>query len=169
MPIFPHHGVLPSLHSSVYVAAGAFVIGAVNLCEDVSVWFNAVLRGDINEICVGRRTNIQDGAVVHVTKELAVNIGEEVTVGHRALVHGCTIGSATLVGMGAVILDEAMIGEHCLIAAGAVVRQRSIIPPGTLAAGVPARVVRELTDEERQLILQSAHNYIDYARSFTSP
>jgi carbonic anhydrase/acetyltransferase-like protein (isoleucine patch superfamily) len=169
MPVLRHHGILPVIHPSVFVADGAFVIGDVQLGEDVNVWFNAVLRGDINAIHVGSRTNIQDGAVLHVTRQLPIEIGSNVTVAHRVLLHGCRIGASSLIGMGAIILDKAEIGEQCLVAAGAVVRERSVIPPGTLVVGVPARVVRELTDEERQLIMQSAANYIDYARSYASP
>jgi carbonic anhydrase/acetyltransferase-like protein (isoleucine patch superfamily) len=169
MPILRHHGVLPVVHPSVFLADGAYVIGDVHLSQDVNVWFNAVVRGDINAIRVGERSNIQDGAVLHVTRHLPIEIGANVTVAHRVLLHGCRIGSSSLIGMGAIILDKAEIGEQCLVAAGAVVRERSVIPPGTLVVGVPARVVRELTDEERQLILQSASNYIDYARSFASP
>ena len=167
MGIVIHHGVAPSVHPTAFVAGGAWLIGEVELAEEASVWYNAVLRGDINAIRVGRRTNIQDGCVLHVTKRLPVEIGDEVTVGHMAMVHGCRIGRGSLIGMNAVVLDNAAVGEGSIVAAGAVVKENFIVPAGTLAAGVPARVVRELTGDERKAILQSAANYVAYAASST--
>jgi carbonic anhydrase/acetyltransferase-like protein (isoleucine patch superfamily) len=148
------------------VADGAYLIGDVRLERDVSVWFTAVLRGDINSITVGERTNIQDGAVVHVTHELPAVLGADVTVGHRAIVHACTVGDGSLIGMGSVVLDGAVIGPRCLVAAGAVVLQGSTIPEGSLVAGVPGKVIRRLTGEEQQQILESALHYVEYARAF---
>ena len=142
------------MHPTAFVADGAWLIGDVVLGEEASIWYNAVLRGDINAIRVGRRSNVQDGCVLHVTARLPVEIGEEVTVGHMAMIHGCRIGRGSLIGMNAV-------------AAGAVVKEDFVVPAGTLAAGVPARVVRELTGEERKAILQSAANYVAYAASST--
>jgi len=166
--IVVHHGVAPAVHPTAFIAEGAWLIGDVVLGEEASVWYNAVLRGDINAIRVGRRTNIQDGCVLHVTARLPVEIGEEVTVGHMAMVHGCRIGRGSLIGMNAVVLDNAEVGEGSLVAAGAVVKENFVVPAGTLAAGVPAKVVRELTAEERKAILQSAANYVAYAASSTS-
>jgi gamma-carbonic anhydrase len=166
MPSLALHGRIPEVHPSAFVAAGAFLVGDVHLAEDVSIWFTAVLRGDINRIAVGARTNIQDGAVVHVTHDLPAVIGEEVTVGHRAIVHACTVGDRTLVGMGSVLLDGAVIGSNCLIAAGAVVLQASRIPEGSLVAGVPGRVIRTLSDAEKLQIRESALHYVEYARAF---
>jgi carbonic anhydrase/acetyltransferase-like protein (isoleucine patch superfamily) len=149
------------------VAGGAWLIGDVELGEQASVWFNAVLRGDINTIHLGSRSNVQDGAVLHVTRELPVRIGVDVTIGHKAMIHGCRIGDGSLVGMNAVVLDNARIGPFALVAAGAVVRENFVVPEGKLVAGVPARIVRDLTDVERAQLLQSAKNYVGYALSFT--
>ena len=144
------------------------MIGDVTVGEDSSIWFNVVARGDINTIQIGKRSNIQDGSVLHVTEDCPVRVGDDVTIGHKALVHGCRIEQGSLIGMGAVVLDNATVGPNALVAAGAVVREKYVVPPGTLVAGVPARVVRELTEEERSLILQSAEHYIEYARSFVA-
>jgi gamma-carbonic anhydrase len=166
MPVVTMNGSMPKVHPSVYLAEGAFLIGDVDLAEDVSIWFTAVLRADINRISVGARTNIQDGAIVHVTHELPTFIGDEVTVGHRAIVHACSIGDCCLVGMGSVVLDGAIVGPHCLIAAGAVVLQEARIPEGSLVAGVPGRVVRQLTGVEKLQLKESALHYVEYARAF---
>lgn len=163
MGLIVHHGVTPFVHSTAFVAQGSWLIGDVRVGEEASVWYNAVLRGDINAIRVGRRSNIQDGCVLHVTAKLPVEIAEEVTVGHMAMIHACRIGSRSLIGMNAVVLDNAEVGECALVAAGAVVRENFVVPAGTLAAGVPARIVRELTGEERQAIVQTAVNYVAYA------
>lgn len=154
------------MHPTAWVAEGAWLIGEVELGEQASVWFNAVLRGDINAVRVGKRSNIQDGCVLHVTKSDPVEVADEVTVGHMAMIHGCRIGRCSLIGMNAVILDGARVGEHALVAAGSVVREHFRIPDGTLVAGIPARVVRELTEEERQGIVASAAHYIAYAASY---
>jgi carbonic anhydrase/acetyltransferase-like protein (isoleucine patch superfamily) len=156
----------PRIRSSVFLAEGSFVIGDVEIGEDASVWFSAVLRGDINSITIGERTNIQDGCVLHVTHENAVKVGNDVTVGHRAVVHGCTIADECLIGMGSVILDGASLGRNVLVAAGAVVLQNAVVPEGSLVAGVPARIIRPLTIDERNAIRDSARHYVEYARSF---
>lgn len=166
MPCVPCQGREPAVHPSVYIAGGAQVIGDVDLAEDVNIWFNAVLRGDINRITVGARTNIQDGAVVHVTQALPAVIGADVTVGHQAIVHACTVEDCCLIGMGSVVLDGAVVGTGSLVAAGAVVLQGARIPPGSLAAGVPAKVLRSLTAEEREALRTSAADYVGFARRF---
>ncbi|MGA9118886.1 MAG: gamma carbonic anhydrase family protein [Bacteroidota bacterium] len=166
MPLIAHHGVSPSISDTSFIAAGAMVIGDVSVGQEASIWFNAVLRGDINRITIGERTNIQDGTVVHVTHELAVLIGDEVTIGHLAMVHGCTIGDRCLVGMNAILLDGATVGPDSVVAAGAVVKERFVVPPGVLVAGVPARVVRELTEGERLALRESAEHYVAYARTY---
>jgi carbonic anhydrase/acetyltransferase-like protein (isoleucine patch superfamily) len=166
MGIISHHGVSPTIHPTAYVAGGAWIIGEVELGEEASVWFNAVLRGDINSIRVGKRSNIQDGAVVHLTRALPAVIGDDVTVGHKAMLHACVIERGCLIGMNAVVLDGARVGPFSIVAAGAVVREEYIIPEGMLAAGVPARVVRPVTAEEKEFLLQSARNYVGYAQSF---
>lgn len=169
MPVVRHHGVMPTVHPSVFVAEGACLIGEVELGEDASVWFNAVLRGDINRIRVGRRSNVQDGVIVHVTRQYPVEIAQEVTVGHQAMLHGCRIDEYALIGMNAVVLDNAHIGRYAIVAAGSVVREQSVIPEGILVAGVPAKTVRPVTDDERLMLRQSADNYVQYARSYMLP
>ena len=166
MPVVRHHGMMPTVHPSVFVAEGACVIGEVELGEDASVWFNAVLRGDINRIRVGRRSNIQDGVIVHVTRQYSVEIADEVTVGHQAMLHGCRIDQYALIGMNAVVLDNAHIGPYAIVAAGAVVREQSVVPEGVLVAGVPAKIIRPITDDERVMLRLSADNYVHYARSY---
>lgn len=166
MSLVAHHGVFPRIAPSAFVADGAYLIGDVDLGAEASVWYNAVLRGDINAIRIGDRTNIQDGTIVHVTRTYPVVIGKEVTVGHQAMVHGCTIEDGALIGMSAVILDHAQVGAQALVAAGALVRQNFVVPPGTLVAGIPARIVRDLTDAELQQGRLAAGRYVQYAHSY---
>jgi len=168
MPVLEHHGVLPVMHPTAFVAAGACIIGEVTLGQESGVWFNAVIRGDINAIRIGARSNVQDGCVLHVTRDLPVRIGDEVTVGHMAMLHGCEIHDRSLIGMNAVVLDGARVGPRALVAAGAVVREGTVVPEGVLVAGVPARVVRPLTAEELSFFEISARNYVEYARSYMS-
>ena len=146
--------------TTAYIAPGAVVVGDVVLEEDVSIWYNAVLRGDSGTIRVGRGTNIQDNCVIH---EKTV-IGEYCTIGHGAIVHGCTIGSNTMVGMGAIILTGAVIGENCLIGAGALVTGKMNAPDGSLILGNPAKVVKPVSDAQIQEIREDAQNYIRLAR-----
>jgi carbonic anhydrase/acetyltransferase-like protein (isoleucine patch superfamily) len=158
---------LPLLPESVFVAPGARVIGDVEMGEECSVWFNAVVRGDVNYVRIGRRTNIQDGAIIHVTlNRNPTVIGDEVTIGHGAILHGCTIKDRVLIGMGAKVLDRAVVGRYSIIAAGAVVREGFEVPERTLMAGVPARPVREVNDEEMKKIEVSAQNYIHYVEDY---
>ena len=166
MRMVAHHGVLPRIAPSAFVAEGAFLIGDVLVGAESSIWYNAVLRGDINAIRIGARSNIQDGTIVHVTRTYPVVIGNEVTVGHQAMVHGCTIEDGALIGMGAIILDHAQIGAQALVAAGTVVRENFVVPAGTLVTGVPGRVVRDLTEEERQQGRLAAGRYVEYAHSY---
>lgn len=166
MSLVPHGGHRPSVHPSVFVAESATLIGDVVVGEDSSIWFNAVLRGDINTIRVGERTNIQDGSILHVTHEYPVRIGSDVTIGHGAIVHGCTIEDCSLIGMGATVLDNARVGPYALVAAGSVVRENFVVPEEMLAAGVPARLVRQLSQQEKEQLAQSARGYVSYAQSF---
>lgn len=152
-------GRTPDLHPGSFLASGARVIGAVSLAEGASVWYNAVLRADSDAITVGAGSNLQDNVSVHVDAGHPVVIGENVSVGHNAVVHGCAIGDGSLIGMGSVVLSGAVIGEGCLVAGGAVVLEGTVVPPGSLVAGVPAKVRRELTDEERAGIVRNAENY----------
>lgn len=163
LKLVAYNGVYPVVDPTAFIAEGAFVVGSVTVGGNASVWYNCVIRGDINTIRIGERTNIQDGAVLHVTHEYSVQIGTDVTVGHRAIIHGATIEHGSLIGMGAIILDDAHVGPCALVAAGALVREHFVVPEGTLAAGVPARIVRSLTDDERRSLVQSAHNYVSYA------
>ncbi len=166
MTVIPYKGISPSLHPSAFVADGVQLIGSVRLAQEASVWFNAVVRGDINSIEIGERTNIQDCSVLHVTHDYPVKIGNDVTVGHRAIIHGCTIDDCCLIGMGAVVLDNARVEAFSLVAAGAVVLQNFVVPTGMLAAGVPAKIIRPLTAEEKQQIKESARHYVEYARGY---
>lgn len=156
--------IQPRIHASAFIAAGAIVTGRVTLEEDVSIWHNAVLRGDVDSITVGAGTNIQDCCVVHEDHGQPVRIGRNVTVGHGAIVHGCTIGDGTLIGMGAIILNGATIGAGCIVGAGALVTQKTVIPDGALAFGSPARIVRPTTPEERAANLRNAREYVEEAR-----
>ena len=149
----------PDIHPSAFVAPGAVVRGEVHLAENSSVFYNAVLRGDRAPISIGEGTNIQDNCVVHVEYDLPVTVGKNVTVGHGAILHGCTVGDETLIGMGAIVLNGAQIGKSCLIGAGALVTQNAVIPDGCMAVGSPARVKRPLTPEEMDGLRRSAADY----------
>lgn len=152
-------GHAPQVHPAAFVASGARVIGSVVLAEGSSVWYNAVVRGDSESITLGVGSNLQDNVSVHVDRGSPVVIGENVSVGHNAVVHGCTIGDGSLIGMGSVVLSGAVIGSGCLVAGGAVVLEGTVVPDGSLVAGVPAKVRRELTDDERAGILRNAQIY----------
>ncbi len=159
--IRPFKDTSPEIHSSAWVTESAQIIGDVVIGEESSVWFNAVVRGDMNYIRIGKRTNIQDGCVLHVArKTLPLIIGDEVTVGHNVILHACTIGNRCLIGMGAVVMDGAEVEENCIVAAGSLVTQGTKIPSGHLAMGSPARVKRPLTEEEARDIREAASNYV---------
>ncbi|HEX8279808.1 MAG TPA: gamma carbonic anhydrase family protein [Chthoniobacterales bacterium] len=156
----------PHIHPTAYVLPTATVIGDVTLGEYVSVWYGAVLRGDINRIVVGARSNIQDNAVVHLSDDYAAIIGERVTVGHSAIVHACTIDDEVLVGMGAIILDGAEIGARSIIGANALVPLGTKVPPGSSVLGSPAKVTRQLSLGEQEKISYWAHKYVENARIY---
>lgn len=167
-----YQGRTPIVPPTAFVHASAHVIGDVELGEDASVWFNCVLRGDVNSIRVGRGTNIQDGTVIHVNRRgQPTLLGDFVTVGHAVRLHGCTIASHCLIGIGAIVLDGAELGEECLVAAGTLVPPGMKVPPRSLLMGNPARVRRPVNDEDLELIHRSARNYIalkdDYLRAGT--
>jgi carbonic anhydrase/acetyltransferase-like protein (isoleucine patch superfamily) len=153
----------PVLGKGVYIARGAVVIGDVTLGEHSSVWYNAVLRGDINRIVVGHHSNIQDNAVLHLADDYGCILGNHVTVGHSAVVHACTVGDECLIGMGAVILDGVEIGEQCIVGARAMVTQGMKVPPGSMVLGSPGKVVRQLAPEERAGLKHWADKYVDNA------
>jgi len=160
-------GKLPSIPASCYVDVSAQVIGDVALGESSSVWMNAVVRGDVNSIRVGSNSNVQDCSVLHGQRYLyPVTVGDWVTIGHNATVHGCVVEDAVLIGMGVTILNDCRIGEGSIIAAGAVLPEHTVVPPRTLWAGVPGKQRRELGDEDRKLILQYAQNYLDYVKIY---
>jgi carbonic anhydrase/acetyltransferase-like protein (isoleucine patch superfamily) len=165
--LLPFEGVAPRIHPSVFIAPGARIVGDVEIGEDSSVWFNVVIRGDVHFIRIGARTNIQDLTMCHVTNQrFPLVVGNDVTVGHSAVLHGTTIADRVLIGMGAKVLDNSIVESDSLIAAGAVVREGFRVPQGTLAAGVPAKIIRELSDEERAYVAKGASNYISYVARF---
>jgi carbonic anhydrase/acetyltransferase-like protein (isoleucine patch superfamily) len=155
-----------SVHESAFLAPGCFVLGAVDLGAESSIWFGAVLRGDINRIIIGAQSNVQDGSVLHVSDDFACILGQRVTVGHRAVVHACTVGDEVLIGMGAIILDGAVIGARSLVAAGALVTKGMKIPDGSLVMGSPARVVRSLTEAEQRSNVNLALKYVEISRRY---
>ncbi len=167
--ILPYRGISPKIHDSVLIAEGAQIIGDVEIGRESSVWFNTVIRGDVNYIRIGERTNIQDGCVLHVThQKYPLRIGSNVTIGHGAIVHAATVHDFCLIGMGAKVLDNAIVGPYALVAAGALVLENFVVPEGTLVAGVPARVKRRLTDDERRQIELSAQHYVEYVKTYRS-
>ena len=154
----------PQLGEDVYVSENAKVIGDVTLGDEVNIWFGAVLRGDMHYIKIGNRTNIQDNSVVHVTTRVSpTNIGSGVTVGHGAIIHGCTIENDSLIGMGAILMDDAVIGAGSLIGAGALIPPTMKIPKNSLVVGSPGRIVRQVNDFEREMIFERPQEYIDLA------
>ncbi len=158
-----YQGRTPRIPESCYIDPSAQILGDVVLGERSSVWMNAVLRGDVNSIRVGSCSNVQDCSVLHGQRNLyPVVVGDWVTIGHNATVHGCVVGDNCVIGMGARVLNNAQVGEGCIIAAGSVVPEQTIVPPRTLWAGVPAKLRREITDKDRALILEYAQNYLDY-------
>lgn len=157
----------PKIDNSAFIEESAQVIGDVEIGKDSSVWFNAVVRGDVNFIRIAERTNIQDGCVLHVTKGThPLVLGNDITVGHAVTLHGCTIKDRCLIGMGAIVLDGAEVGEDSIIGAGALVKEGMKVEAGTLVVGVPARVVRKLNEEEKTRIKKSAVNYINYSADY---
>ena len=163
MMVRAYEGKEPRLGARVFVAENAVLIGDVEIGDDSSIWFGTVLRGDVHRIRIGARTNIQDNCVLHVTAGTwPVTLADEVTVGHGAIVHGCTVERGALIGMGSRVLDGAVVGELALVGAGALVAEGMQIPPRTLAVGVPARVKRELTADEIARLEQSWKHYVDY-------
>ncbi|GAA1506365.1 carbonic anhydrase/acetyltransferase-like protein (isoleucine patch superfamily) [Agromyces terreus] len=159
----------PELDSTAFVAPGAVIVGAVRLAARSSVWYNAVLRAEAEPISLGERSNLQDTVVCHVDRGFPLTIGADVSVGHGAVLHGCTIEDGSLIGMNATVLNGAVIGAGSLVAAGAVVLEGTIVPPGSLVAGVPAKVRRELTAEERASLHRNAQSYLGHAGLHAAP
>jgi len=161
-------GVRPQIPETCFVAPNASIVGDVQMGEDCSIWFNAVLRGDVNSIVIGNRVNIQDQACIHCTyQKAATHIGNKVSIGHHAIVHGCTIHDNVLIGMGAIVMDHAVIGSNSIIAAGAVVLEGTEVPPGSIFAGVPAKKVKDISPELiKGEIDRIADNYVMYSSWF---
>jgi carbonic anhydrase/acetyltransferase-like protein (isoleucine patch superfamily) len=157
---------IPQLAAGVWVAPNATVIGDVRLGENVSIWWNAVLRGDNDPIAIGANTNIQDGSVLHTDEGVPMHIGRDVTVGHKVMLHGCTVGDGSLIGINSVILNGAVIGRNCLIGANTLIPEGKLIPDRSLVMGSPGKVVRELTDEQVARIAHSAAHYVHNARRY---
>lgn len=158
-----YEGKKPNIDGTCFIADSAEIIGDVSIGEYTSIWYNCVLRGDENSIKIGNHTNIQDGTVIHISRDYGTEIGDYVTVGHKAIIHACKIGNNVLVGMGAIILDGAEVEDNVLIGAGSIVTTGKKIPSGSLVLGSPARVVRSLTDDEIEQLKQSAVDYVKYA------
>ncbi len=168
--VYPFQGKIPLIGKDVFIAPSADVIGEVSIGEHSSIWFGAVLRGDVNAITIGKNSSIQDGCVVHVThftKEdksdgFATTVGDNVTVGHHVTLHGCKVEDACLIGMGSIILDGAIIGKESIVAAGSLVTRNKVFPPRSMIMGNPAKVVRELTPQEVDSLYLSAQNYVAF-------
>ena len=161
--LFPYQDLFPQIHKSVFLASGVKIIGDVQIGADSSVWYNVVIRGDVHYVKIGEMTNIQDLSMLHVTNQkYPLNIGNKVTIGHSVKLHGCTIKDFSLVGIGAIVLDGAVVEENSMVAAGSVVKPNFIVPTGKLVAGVPARVIRDLTIEEIEDLEKSAYRYKKY-------
>jgi carbonic anhydrase/acetyltransferase-like protein (isoleucine patch superfamily) len=164
--VLPYDGTEPDVADDAYVAPGVTLVGSVTVRSGASVWFGAVVRGDGAPIEVGERSNVQDGCVLHSDPGFPVRVGADVSIGHRAVVHGCTVEDGSLVGMGAVVLNGAVVGHGSLVAAGSVVLEGTVIPPDSLVAGVPGTVKREVTDAERERIRSGAASYVSRAARY---
>lgn len=166
--LMQYKGTSPVIHETVFLVDSAIIIGDVEIGAHSSIWFNAVVRGDVNYIRIGASTNVQDNCTLHVTNDThPLVIGSEVTIGHNVTLHGCTIRDRCLIGMGAILLDGCEIGEDSMIGAGTLVKEGTKIPPRSLVVGLPGRVARELSDKEVARIKKSAANYIKYANDYT--
>ncbi|MFT5208047.1 MAG: carbonic anhydrase/acetyltransferase-like protein (isoleucine patch superfamily) [Candidatus Omnitrophota bacterium] len=166
--LIPYRDFRPKINKDAFVAPTADLIGQVTIAKDASIWFGAVLRGDINAVRVGQGSNVQDNAVLHVEKNTPCIVKKNVTIGHQATVHACTIENSALIGIGARVLNHAVVGHHSLIAAGAIVLEGVKIPPRSLVIGLPGKVVRKLTDREITALDQSASNYIKLSKEYKS-
>ncbi|MGE8397059.1 MAG: gamma carbonic anhydrase family protein [Comamonas sp.] len=166
MAVYELEGIAPQIAESAWIADSAQVMGTVRVEADASVWFGTVVRGDTASITIGEGSNVQDASVLHADFGMPLVIGRHVTVGHQVMLHGCTIGDETLIGIGAIVLNGAKIGKNCLVGAGALVTEGKEFPDGSMILGSPARVVKQLTPEQMQGLRTSAQHYIDNARRF---
>ncbi len=161
--VIPYRGLSPRIDPSAFLCDGVRIVGDVRIGPEASIWFNAVIRGDVHRITIGRRTNVQDNAVIHATLDMYPTlIGDEVTIGHGAILHACTVEDLCLIGMGSTVMDNVTIGKGSLVAAGSLVPPNLKVPPNSLVVGVPGKVRRELTAEEREHLSVSAQHYVDY-------
>lgn len=161
--LFPYQDLYPKIHKSVFLASGVKIVGDVQISAESSVWYNVVIRGDVHYVKIGKMTNVQDCSMLHVTNgKYPLNIGNKVTIGHSVKLHGCTLKDLCLIGIGSIILDGAVVEEHSMVAAGAVIKPNFIVPAGKLVAGIPARVIRDLTKEEIADFEKSALRYKKY-------
>jgi len=168
MAIYQYDALIPAIHAETFVAQDATVIGNVTLAQGVSVWPHAVLRGDNEPIRIGQHSNVQEGAVLHADPGFALTVGEGVTIGHQAMLHGCTIGDGALIGIQAVVLNGAVIGKNCLVGAGAIVTEGKVFPDNSLILGAPAKVVRELTPEAIASMHRNAADYVVRGQAYKS-
>ncbi|KAA5540387.1 gamma carbonic anhydrase family protein [Adhaeribacter rhizoryzae] len=165
--ILPVKDIHPMFGENCFIAPNATIVGDVTLGNDCSVWFNAVIRGDVNSIRIGDKTNIQDGAVIHCTfQKAATVIGNNVSIGHNAIVHGCTVHDNVLIGMGAIVMDKAAVEQHCIVAAGAIVLENTVCEAGYIYAGIPAKKVKQLSPEQIANMAKTADNYVMYGSWF---
>ena len=173
MPVHPHHGASPEVHPRAWIAPNAHLIGEVHIAEDASVWFGAVLRGDVCGITIGARSNVQDNTVIHAESAQHGNpctptiVGDDVTIGHACVVHGCVVEDRCLVGMGAIVMNHARIGTESILGARALVSENKVIPARSLVIGIPGKVARAVTEEELAFIPFSAKHYAELARSYS--
>lgn len=164
--VIKYKNYIPEIANNTFIAPNSTVIGRCIIEEDASVWFNVVIRADVNEIKIGKRVNVQDGSVLHCDHDYGVTIQDNVTVGHNAIIHGCSIGSNCIIGMGSTVLDGAVIGENCIVGANSLVTSGKQIPGGSLVMGSPAKVVRELTAEEIEGIKKSVAGYVALSKEY---
>ena len=160
------HFAKPSVADSAFVAETACLVGDVHIEEEASVWYGCVLRGDEATITVGKKANVQDNTVIHSDRGENVVIGEGVTIGHGAIIHGCTIGKYSLIGMGAIVLSKAIVGEHCIIGAGAVVKEKDVIPDGSMVVGVPGKIIKQLTPEQMKYMEGNCEEYVRLSKKY---
>ena len=165
--IYDFEGKTPKLDPNSWVAPNAVLIGNVDLKKNSSIWFNAVLRGDIENIYIGEGSNIQDGSVLHTDPGCPLKVGKDVTVGHLVMLHGCTIGDNSMIGIGAVILNKAKIGKNCIIGAKALITENKVIPDNSLVVGSPGKIIREVTEEEKKSVLENTKHYQDNWKKYS--
>jgi gamma-carbonic anhydrase len=165
--ILPYNGIMPKIHPTAFIAPGAVIIGDVEIGEQTNVWFNVTIRGDVHRIRIGARTNVQDGTVVHVSHKIApTHIGDDVTIGHKAIIHGCTLENGCFVGMGATVMDHAVVESGGMLAAGALLTPKKRVPNGQLWAGNPAKYFRDMTQPESDFIYISSAHYVELGQTY---